>query len=92
MADPSITVRIKQEYKDEIQRLVDSDEYRSITDFIDRAIKEKLERNTSDTITIESLQSQINHLTAEVQDQRRMMSRIIELSRFMDENESKIEK
>ena len=44
MAEPSITIRISPSIKSEILNLVNSDKYRSVTDFIDQAIREKLKR------------------------------------------------
>lgn len=44
MVDPSITFRINPVIKAKIQEMVNSEQYRSVTDFIDQAIREKLAR------------------------------------------------
>ena len=67
MADPSITIRIKAENKEKIQTLVDSLKYRSITDFVDKSIREKLEREESESPSIESLQSEINDMKKRIE-------------------------
>jgi Arc/MetJ-type ribon-helix-helix transcriptional regulator len=67
MADPSITIRIKAENKEKIQELVDSLKYRSITDFVDKSIREKLEREESESPSIESLQSEINEMKKRIE-------------------------
>lgn len=67
MADPSITIRIKAENKEKIQELVDSLRYRSITDFVDKSIREKLEREESESPSIESLQSEINEMKKRIE-------------------------
>lgn len=67
MADPSITIRIKAENKEKIQTLVDSLKYRSITDFVDKSIREKLEREESESPSVESLQSEINDMKTRIE-------------------------
>jgi Arc/MetJ-type ribon-helix-helix transcriptional regulator len=67
MADPSITIRIKAENKEKIQTLVDSLKYRSITDFVDKSIREKLEREESGSPSVESLQSEINDMKTRIE-------------------------
>ena len=62
MADPSITIRVSPETKEKILELVDSGEYRSITDFIDRAIREKLDRDKSGDVTKEILDERLKKL------------------------------
>jgi len=66
MAEPSVTIRLPAELKDKIVEKVDTGEFRSITDFIDRAVREKLNRDMETSITLESLQSQIDALKLQI--------------------------
>lgn len=88
MSDAQITMRVDSSLKSKVQVIVDKGTYRSISHFIEEAIREKLDRENNSIETTESLKQHILKLESRIEQ----LERAVQVGVLMYDNKEMIEK